>query len=301
MTPNTYDSAPQGDTPINRRSVIIKQAIVPVISLLAGLIAFVISANHFRSREAEIQEKINEIERGAERVDILIAKGDLPKGVTLRAKAGNTPANIQVKSVYRTQIGGSNVSLDEAKYILGRKTLLPIPAGEPIFWSSIEGGKSRNEGLSETITEGMRAISISVSGAASVSGMVQPNDRIDVLGTFNVPDEDGGGDMTITTITLLQDVTVLATGDQTAKTMNSRKRSNYNMVTLLVTPLEAEWLKFTEQIKGSLALSLRNPVDGSYETKLQKVDFAEIEETLLILNKYRQTVIRKRPWSGPQP
>ena len=40
-----------------------------------------------------------------------------------------------------------------------------------------------------------------------------------------------------------------------------------------MTPREAEMLVFCEQIKGRLALTLRNRNDTSYEKELPQVDF----------------------------
>ncbi len=294
MTPNAYDSSTTVENS-SKRSAIVKQAVVPVIALIVGLVAFVITANYFHGREQDIQEEINRINRGAKKVEILVAKQRIPRGDVLRAKRGDIEGNLSIKTVYSTQVGGNNVTVDDASYVIGRKTVLPLEIGEAVFWSSVEGGRKRNTGLSSTIPDGMRAISIPVSGAATVSGMVRPTDRVDVLGTFSLPG-DREGEMTVSTITLLQDVTVQATGDQTAKSVSSRRSSNYGMVTLLVTPQEAEWLKFMEQMKGSLSLSLRNPSDGGYLQNLSKVNFQEIEETLIKLNKFRQTIIRKRKW-----
>ena len=93
------------------------------------------------------------------------------------------------------------------------------------------------------------------------------------------------------TCTILQNVLVLATGSETAK---SRLRSQgisraYSTVTLEVTPREAEMLAFAEQIKGRLVLTLRNRNDTSYEKELPKVDFEKIRGEIEELNLKRQT------------
>ena len=69
----------------------------------------------------------------------------------------------------------------------------------------------------------------------------------------------------------------------------------YGMVTLELTPREAEMLVFAEQIKGRLALALRNPSDVHYESELPRVNFEKIEAEIESLNLYRQrTLLRKR-------
>ena len=73
------------------------------------------------------------------------------------------------------------------------------------------------------------------------------------------------------------------------------RAGGYNMVTLSVTPREAEMLVFAEQIKGRLVLSLRNPSDVSFENDLPRVDFDKIQEEIRTLNLFRQeNLLRKR-------
>jgi len=137
----------------------------------------------------------------------------------------------------------------------------------------------------------MRAISINCSGAASVSGMVHPNDHVDVIGTFSFPGADGKVNSSdIETRTILQNVLVLATGQRTAKTRlgATPMSQGYSTVTLEVTPREAEIIAFTEHMKGRLVLTLRNRNDTSSEKELPKVDFEKIKSELEQLNDERQ-------------
>ena len=135
----------------------------------------------------------------------------------------------------------------------------------------------------------MRAASVNCAGAASVSGMVRPNDHVDVIGTFDFEGKSGKRDFV--TCTMLQNVLVLATGTETAKGSGHAAglTRNYSTVTLEVTPREAEMLAFAEQLKGRIILSLRNRKDTSYEKELPKVDFAKIQGEIEELNIKRQT------------
>ena len=156
--------------------------------------------------------------------------------------------------------------VEDANSLVGRKIIRMLERASPVYWSDIEGGEPGSRGLAGDIPQRMRALSITVSGAASVSGMVRPNDRVDVIGTFTFPSARNPAELELVTLTVLQDVTVMAAGRETAKTIGSATRSgNYSTVTLSVTPREAEMLVFAEQIKGRLVLSLRNPSDVSYE------------------------------------
>ena len=97
--------------------------------------------------------------------------------------------------------------------------------------------------------------------------------------------------MELVTLTMMQDVLVLATGKETAKTQllgDNRAVSAYNSVTLEVTPREAEMLAFSEQIKGRISLSLRNPDDVYFEKTLPRVNFEIIQSEIESLNTFRQ-------------
>ena len=148
-----------------------------------------------------------------------------------------------------------------------------------MFWSDIDGGNPADRGLSADLKPKMRAISINCSGAAAVSGMVKPNDHVDVIGTFSFPGEDGkirNGD--VQTLTILQNVLVLATGQTTAKnrTVEGDFGRGYSTVA------------FAEHMKGRLVLTLRSRTDVTYETELPKVDFEVIKSEMEALNMERQ-------------
>ena len=103
------------------------------------------------------------------------------------------------------------------------------------------------------------------------------------------------------TLTLLQDVTVLATGTRMGRQGSyggadtwSAQAAGYNSVSLEVTPREAEVLTFAQHVKGQLVLSLRNEDDVSFEKVLPEVEFQQIETKLPELNTYRQQSIRHK-------
>ena len=141
----------------------------------------------------------------------------------------------------------------------------------------------------------MRAVSLPVSSAAAVSCMIEPGDRIDILGTFTLPSRSNPAEMETVTLTLLQDVTVLAVGQTISRQLPGRQKqgpSGYNSVTVEVTPRESELLVFAQQAKGSITLTLRNPADVYFEKELPETNFNELEKKLPDLNQFRQKKIR---------
>jgi len=115
--------------------------------------------------------------------------------------------------------------------------------------------------------------------------------------TFVLDSPDRPNEKEQVTLTVLQKVTVIATGRETTRSLSraSADRSgSYSTVTLLVTPREAETLIACEQNRGRLTLALRNPDDLGYEDELPTVDFKYIRQTLNALNKTRQDTINRR-------
>lgn len=268
-----------------------KQRIVLIVSVVLGILAAILTRQYLVAKNNEVDQTIARIRSKYRTVDVVVAGRPLPAGSVI------TGEDIGYISVVEQQLRHDAVRKDDYRDLINRKTLNRLDAGAPIFWSDIAGGAPGSHGLAEDIKPGCRAMSINVSGAAAVSGMVRPNDRVDVIGTFSFPSREHPGELELVTLTIIQDVTVLATGTETAKSsIGAQARAgSYNMVTLEVTPRETEMLVFAEQIKGRLSLALRNPTDVHYESELPRVNFDKIESEIEELNKYRQhTLLRKR-------
>jgi pilus assembly protein CpaB len=269
---------------------IMKNKIIPIVSVFIGVIAFILTYEYLSSKQKEYQKLKDDIARGTRQVSVVAAAHTIPGGTAIAAEDLKLIAIPEAFVPEQAMMPEDNIR----GMVLGKKTLLEVGADKPLLWSNIEGGSEAGQGLAPTIVHRMRAISLSIGGAAAVSGMVQPGDRVDVLGTFTFPGKTPG-DMETTTLTVLQDVTILATGQTLAKEkVFAGKRagsSNYSTVTVQVTPREAELLVFSQQMRGNLTLALRNPKDSYYEPELPEVDYSKLKSELPILNKYRQETI----------
>jgi pilus assembly protein CpaB len=108
----------------------------------------------------------------------------------------------------------------------------------------------------------MRAVSVKVNDVISVAGFVVPGSHVDVLLTGN-PSRDNDP-ATITTTTVLEDVQVLAAGQQLQKNREGQPQS-VPIIPLLVSPQDAQKLALASS-EGRIQLSLRNPMDGKQMT-----------------------------------
>lgn len=257
--------------------------IILAIALASGIIAAFTTRWAFSLKDGEIAKAKKQLESRYGTLQVVVFATDVPAGTII------SKDDLGYLTMPAAGLRGQAVETSSYRDIIGRKILAAHRKGEVLFWSDVEGGNPLEVGISADIKKNMRAVSVNCSGAASVSGMVKPNDHVDVIGTFDFEGKSGKRDFV--TCTMLQNVLVLATGTETAKGNNqvAGLTRNYSTVTLEVTPREAEMLAFAEQLKGRIILSLRNRKDTSYEKELPKVDFAKIQGEIEQLNLKRQT------------
>lgn len=135
-------------------------------------------------------------------------------------------------------------NIDQA---VGRLTRVEILAGQQVLSEQLYGQDER-PGLTFVIPPGKRAVSVAVNEVIGVAGFIKPNDRVDILGTF-----DTGDNNTVTT-TVLQDVEVLAIAQKMED--EDTKARVATTVTLALSLQEAEKVTLAEE-RGSLRLALR--------------------------------------------
>jgi pilus assembly protein CpaB len=263
-----------------------KQQAVLIVAIVVGIAAFFLTNKYLRDERDKLYA-------GAEKVKVLAAARDLPAGTVLKFE------DLGAKSVYKSAVGENVYRPEHVDVIQGKRLNYGLKKGEPVWGAYVDVPGGGRYGLAPAIQSGLRAISVSVAGFASVSGLVQPNDRVDILGTFSFPSKTQPGENETVTLTVLQDVTVLATGTRMGKQDFMGRESgsgsgSYSTVTLEVTPREAELLVFAQQVKGQLVLSLRNPEDASYVKDMPEVDFKHLETKLPEFNAFRQKNIRDK-------
>jgi pilus assembly protein CpaB len=143
----------------------------------------------------------------------------------------------------------------QAGDVVGRGLIVEVRENEPLLdWKLAQ--REAGGGLSITIPEGMRAVSVRVDEVVGVAGFVLPGTRVDVLVTV-MP----GTDRTQTTTRIiLQNVRALAADQRYQQDMDGEPRY-VTVVTLLVTPEDAEALTLAAT-EGRIQLALRNILDS---------------------------------------
>jgi pilus assembly protein CpaB len=231
------------------------------LSLVIASIAIFMVYSYIEGREAQfIQEYGNA-------VPVVVAKVDINELETIDDR------KVQIISVpERFKMTGA---FNKVEDIYNTLASVPIKAGEQITPPRVSYPGSRS-GLARQITPGKRAFAFTVDDATSVGKLIKPGDRVDVI---TLLDYASGLKEKMKVKTILQDVYVLATGykvtkdlpmvgiqtDAEVKKMNLNTYTNFNTVTLELTPYEVQKMYFLLRAGGGFVLSLRNNDDKNFE------------------------------------
>ena len=152
-------------------------------------------------------------------------------------------------------------AFDSPEKLAGRVAVVNIAAREPITEARL-APEGTAAGLSAVIPEGYRAMTVKVDDAAGISGFIMPGSLVDVVVTID-PREGSGHQDPISKI-VLQNIKVLANGQNIDKPENEREANSVKAVTLQVTPEQAEKLALAAT-EGKLQLVMRNQIDQGDE------------------------------------
>jgi pilus assembly protein CpaB len=275
-----------------------KQIVILVASLAVGILAFAATQLHLKNQLAQImaQKKQDDMR------EVIVAARPLGRGYRLRDQ------DLRRHPVRAETVGSLGFSEAEARTLIGKELTVRVESGQPILQPFLDATSTRGSSLAYDLDKSVRAVSLSIGGASAVSGLIRPNDRVDLLGTFAMPSKENPEIMEVTTMTILQNVLVLAVGTETSKSrVASGSRSamrGYSTVTLEVTPEEAELLVFAEYTKGQITLTLRNPeamrnyLEFGADGELKAVNFDDLKFKIPKYHEERKKNIGEKKWKS---
>lgn len=212
-------------------------------ALLAILAAVVLQKGLSRDLEAKATLE--------EPVEVVAAERDILPGTPLVRE------DIEPLSIPRKALAPSTVTSEHGTTLLGQALVRPRRKGEQLSWFDVA---EHGRGLASAVPPGERAVTLGVNDRSGLSGMLKPNDRVDVLFlSTQTALREGGGDRSFARV-LLPNVTVLAVGTRTGLDSTPAEEAAYGTVTLACAPEEAAALALA-QSRGELVLVLRNPED----------------------------------------
>ena len=139
---------------------------------------------------------------------------------------------------------------NEEQAVKGTVVRAMILPGQPITKTAIVRGDASGF-MAATLSDGMRAVSITISADSSAGGFILPNDRVDVILTRK-PDSSSTRGFAKT---ILSDLRVLAV-DQTFRQDKDTRTVVGKTATVEVTPEQAEAVA-AATMSGQLSLALR--------------------------------------------
>ncbi len=180
---------------------------------------------------------------------VLVALENLDTGVRL-TKENTTFKEMPISLVHEDAVR-SEKEFDQ------RAARVPMVAGDLVRKSKLT--EPGDWGKSISIPKGMRVIGIPVDDTHTISGLLRPGDRVDVLVTYQGPGERGK--QISKTKTLLEHVEVFNTDNLTANKIEEKTNTTRaKNIGLLVTPEQAGFVILAQR-KGSLSLSWRRKGD----------------------------------------
>lgn len=163
-------------------------------------------------------------------------------------------------------------SVSDPELAIGQVALAPIKAGEQILESKIMK-PGPVTGLALQVSPSKRAVTIPIDDMRGVSKLINPGDRIDLVAALDIGRPPN---VRREVKTLLQDVTVLATGVRVVNELprlyerlgkddyvkNLRGDTSFSTITVEATPEESQKLIYIMSTSpGSMFITLRHPSD----------------------------------------
>lgn len=230
-------------------------------SLIIAAVAVFMIWSYISSRETELISEYGNL------TPVVVARGDIKELEVIddgKVQLINVPAKFQMPGHFK-----------RVEDLYNTIAAVPIKKGEQITAPRVTYPGAQS-GLSRQISIGKRALSIQVTEGQAVSRLLKPGDRVDILALV---DYAAGKKEKLKVKTVLQDVLVLSTGlyvtnsvplvnvqnENESRQMKLNSYTNYNTVTLELTPFEVQKMVFLISAGNGITLSLRNNDDKTIE------------------------------------
>jgi pilus assembly protein CpaB len=234
---------------ISVRDALLRHRVVLLVLLAVALGAFsVVGMRNYIGERLAIEREL--LVPRHQMVEVLVAKRHLERGEPLSADT------LAVREIPAEFAPGGALQPSDFDEVSGSRLAVAMRRGEPLLPGMLLDAESN--GLSARLKPGSRALTISVDEVNSLSGMLQPGDRIDLMLSLRPSGALPSTEPEVTR-TLMQDVLVLATGRQVRPVGETAGRS-FTAITVEVDPGQAQKLVVAQR-SGRLTAMLRNPDD----------------------------------------
>jgi len=218
---------------------------------LAAIIAFSTSSVAYRWLREQSAATQAPVEDTATKVDVAVANFDIPRGSTLTAEM------IKTSMLNADTLPAGVFKADEVSALVGRVAVVDVVQNEAILQAKL-APLDATRGVAALVDPSKRAMSVRVDDEVGVAGFVKPNDHVDIFVTLDAQ-EKGETETKGVTKLVLANTLVLAIGTELVRTGKDEVAMPVQVITLEVTPGEAEKLAFAST-RGKFRLALRSPL-----------------------------------------
>ena len=232
------------------------------LSLVIALIAVFMVYSYIEGEEAKLVKEYGKL------TTVIVATKDIKRWELIddsKVKLEKIPDKLAHEKAFR--------KIEEINNTIA---IAPIAANEVITKPRVTFPNVKT-GLSRQVSPGKRALSIPADDSIAVGKLIKPGDRVDIIAKL---DYAGGKKEKIIIRTILQDVLVLSTGKNMTnsipkygiktpreiKLMNLDTYANFSVVTLELSPDEAQKLIYLMSESVKIFLTLRNNDDRERAT-----------------------------------
>ncbi len=248
-----------------------KNMLAIVVAVGLGLAAVVLVRDYLNTREQEIRGQV---------VEIVIAREEIPAGSEI------TLEYIAKDDRLKRYIDDDTVMANQLQELLGQRLKVSKAKGSPIRWSDTGGGGA--QGFADMVPLGKRAVTLNIDALSGISGMLRPNDKVDIMLQYTpIKDLTSMGTAKTVIRYFMPNISILALDRTTGKELRGMpvlgagtgNEGVFGSVTFAVKPIEAEMLVFAES-QGTTRFVLRNPKDDGPLEGAVPIDTENFQELL---------------------
>lgn len=220
--------------------------------IVAGATAFLARAWLLNERAALLAQAGADRQPPAPTLKVLVARQAVPMGRIIKPEDLRWQAWPQAGLAENYAVEGKRAIED----FVGAVVRVPIATGEPVTQGKVVMSGARGF-LAAVLQPGMRAVSVPITATSAVSGFIYAGDRVDVLLTHILNQQQGGQHSA--TETILRNARVIAM-DQKLDASPVDKPDVGKTATLELTPKQTEIVTLAVKM-GDLSLVLRSLQD----------------------------------------
>jgi pilus assembly protein CpaB len=239
MESNNVSQSGQRKLQQPKKKIINKNVVMLFLSVVIGAAGVYLTKDFIEKR---VNYYKSQLEKTEEMVSVVVPKRDIPRGTIVSIR------DFSIRKIPKKYAHTNAVTQSTFNTAAGQRISFDLAKGRTLLWAHLEGGVVPT--FSGKLDPGMRAMAFTVDKINSISGFLQPKDKIDLLLDYDNK-----------VIPIIQNLHVLATGVRTQIDKTGRLTDDaFHTITVEVTPEIAKKITLAKTV-GKITAVLRSPHD----------------------------------------